>query len=348
MQEIQVGDDNINQEPEIIYEDESSVEVQSENEPAHQEEAHSIDNYQEEQVQEKPEKEKKHRIPAKTRINQITRRAYEAESRAQTAEQLLQKLQEENERLKKYNETSNKAVLSSSERALDSDINLARKMKLQAIENGDIQQQIDADEMLAAAVAEKKQLELNKYQQKIYEEEAALRAQQQKPYQSQNQYEKQSSPEWNPYEDDWVNNNPWFSEESDDFDPILQERAIKYAQFLAKKYQQDGKDSDIMGPEYFDTLSKYMNKFVAATPMRESPKQQNYGQGGLVMNRPRTTVGGVSGGSVPTQGGREVVRMTREEQEMARAHGWTDQQWIQFKKAADQKEKAGLLRTHMR
>ena len=62
------------------------------------------------------------------------------------------------------------------------------------------------------------------------------------------------------------------------------------------------------------------------------------------MNRPRGTVASV-GRSQPMGNQRETFRMSKDEQDMARAMGWSDQQWFQNKKLASKMEAEGRLNT---
>ncbi len=318
----------IENQPEIIYEGDEGYEEPQAEIVAEAEEP--------EEIEEEEPKGKKPRIPAKTRINQMSRKVHEESRRAEKAEQELNKLREENERLQRLSESANKSVLNSQEGMIDSYIKSAEQIYAKAIEDGDVSGQIEASKAIAAAMAQKNRLDEIKFNQKAMDEERQYTETKQKAAPHQEEYQAQ---EPSPEAQEWVSSNPWFNENADDFDPDLHQKAFAYAQWLDRDYARKGKDDLIGTHYYFDDLDRYMSKHIKPIqPVSQESK------GGLVMNRPKSNVAGV-GRANPPGGQREIFRMSREEQEMSKAMGWTDQQWFENKKLADRLEKEGRLLT---
>jgi hypothetical protein len=327
-----------NNEPEIIYEGEEGYEEKPVEVHSEEAEEHEVPTENKETESEKP---KKPRVSAKTRINQKNREYHEQLRRAEIAEKELHSLKEENERLRKISENSNKAMLSSQESMIDSHIRNAKQVKAKAIEDGDIQAQLDADEALAAAVSDKRRIDEYKIQQKMYEEDQKNHNNNQQHVRNQQQSEEENY--ITPEASEWLADNAWFDEDSEDFDPDLYQKALNYSQHLNRQYQRLGKTNRISTYEYFDDIDKYMSRHINTVPSN-ARNINSKSTGDLVMNRPRGTVAGV-GRTQPAGGTRETFRMSREEQDMARAMGWSDQQWFQNKKLAAEMESKGRLNT---
>lgn len=330
-------------EPEIIYEGEPGYQPLTEEGTGEPVEASAEDPEEELDEEEEPKgKARKPRVPAKTRINDLSRKYHTESRRAEKAEIELAKIREENERLKRLNESQNKSVVNSQESMIASSIMHARQLKAKAIEDGDIEAQVNADEALAVAIADKRQLDAVKVHQKLMEEDRQYQEQleKQRP-QNQRTSEYEDEVEATPEAVEWVATNPWFNESSEDYDPDLHQKAFAYAQYLDRDYLRKGKEDSIGTYEYFDDLNRYMSRHLQPVV----PK--NFNQGGLVMNRPKGTVAGVSRGA-PQSGQRERFMMSKDEQDMARAHGWTDQQWYNNKKLAETLEKSNRLTTRSR
>jgi hypothetical protein len=328
--------------PEIIYEGESGYvppEVIKEPEVV-TDEANEAEEFEEEETEEIHPKTRKPRVPAKTRINDLSRK-YHTEARERVkVEEALTKLREENERLKRLSESQNKSVISSQESMIQTNILHAKQMKLKALEDGDNEAQVNADEALAAAYADKRRLEEFRLQQKFHDEDRQYQEERQKQQpQNQRQVEEVEEAEATPEAREWVSENQWFDENSDEYDPDLHQKAFSYAQYLDRHYSRNGREGLIGSYEYFDDLNRYMSRHIQPQP------KKNFTQGGLVMNRPKAPVAGVNRGVSQPSGRRETVMMSRAEQDMARAHGWSDEKWFQEKKRAQQLEAQGRLIT---
>ena len=325
-------DMNMDNEPEvnIIYEgDEGYKEAKDENiEVANHEPEETIETEEYvEEVQQRP-KSKKPKTEASTRINQVTRKYYEELRRAEKAEQMLDEMKHEHEKLRKQYDSNNKAVLSSQEAMIDAQIRNAKYLKGKALEEGDIHSQVEADEALAAAVTDKRNLDAWKMQQKMYEEEMSKQSANPPQNVPRGSYSEPQQSHISPETFEWVEENPWFDQKSDEFDPDLYQKAMSYAAYLDNKYVGSGKQDRILSHEYFDDINRYMQKHL--NPVKS---KSNNIKGELVMNRPRSNVAGVSGSNYQGQN-RETFRMSQAEQDMARAHGWSDQQWFKNKKLA--------------
>jgi hypothetical protein len=329
--------DAIQNEPEIVYEDDQVVSEPSPEIVLEDEETEAPEEHLDEQVEDERQKPRKPRVPAKTRINDLSRKYHtEARERAK-AEEALTKLREENDRLKRLSESQNKSVISSQESMIDSSILHAQQLQRKAIEDGDIDAQVNAQAALAAAYADKRQLDAFKMQQKLAEEDRQYQEERQKQRPSAQHQAVEDEVEATPEAREWVSENQWFDENSDDYDPDLHQKAFSYAQYLDRQYARNGKQDRIGSYEYFDDLDRYMSRHLQPVTQRQST------QGGLVMNRPKAPVAGVSRSGSPQSGQRERLVMTRAEQDMARAHGWTDEQWFKNKKLAETMKKNNRL-----
>lgn len=318
--------------PEIIYEGQPGYEreeVKAQEDSEYEEE---IVEAEEAAVEAEKPKKRAPRIPAKQRINDLSRRYYSELRRAEKAEIELAALREERDRLQKSYEHQNKAVMNSQESMLDAHIQRAKQLKAKAIEDGDVESQLAADEALAVAVSDKRNLDAWKMQQKLYEES---QPKERVETRQQRNHVDHAPAEVTPEAEDWLADNAWFDERTDDFDPDLHQKAMSYAQHLESRYQRMGLEHKVMSHEYFDEIDRYMKKHLTK---KEAPQRQ----GDLVMNRPRNTVAPVQRAHVP--GHREVYRMSREDQEMARAMGWDDKKWIHYKKEAEKMEATGRLK----
>lgn len=318
-------DENSEDSPIIIHEGEEGYETNEKK-----------DELSEEPESDEVEAEKstrKPRIPAKTRINDISRKYHAELRRAEEAERELYRIKEENENLKRSYESSSKAVVSSQEGMIDAIIQRAKQMQQKAIEEGDVQGQVDATAALAEAYADKRNLDAWKTQQKAYEE-VRQREPEKRP---ESQQKRQSDVHITPEAEEWLENNGWFSEDSEEFDPELQQLAVLYSQSLDRRYHNAGVGHMIQSQEYFDEIDRYMNRKLQRN-------QNTKPQGELVMNRPRNTVSGVTRNG--TQGNqRETFRMSQAEREMARAMNWSDEQWFKNKKLAARMEADGRLKS---
>jgi hypothetical protein len=284
-----------------------------------------------EEVKDKPKP--KHRIPAKTRINQIQREKYQALDEANRLRDEAQRLLEENERLKQIADYSSEAAEKHYENGIKLRMDQIKQLKAQAIESGDVQAQIDADEKLASAAAEM-------YGQNSWKASQAMKMEQQRRAMESVQYQP-SGP--SPIAHQWVEENAsWFHPDSEDYHPDLAAEAESFADRLDAHYYRTGQQHLIQNSEeYFNEINAHLRNFYQQRYMNnQAPKR------GLNMKQSRTMVGTVRSGVHQSNGmsGQTVkVTLNPDEKDMARRMGVTDQVFLQ-KKIEDMRNNPGKRR----
>ncbi len=200
-------------------------------------------------IQEEKPKQKKGRVPGKTRINQLIREKYEAENETQA-------LRAENERLKKLQENANNAAMAHYDNSVQLKMDRAKQLKAQAIEIGDVSAQVDADVELSRVAAQMEQLDAWKAQQSHKQREADVMHEQQQ-HNNQQQYQ---TPDLNEETEEWLQENPWFDPRTSHYDADMQAEVKAYADALDRKLIRSGQEDKIMTREYFDAINGYVQK----------------------------------------------------------------------------------------
>ena len=204
------------------------------------------------------------------------------------------------------------------ERGYRAEDKLARYELQQAVESGDAKLIAQAQANLSAVQANIVQVENFKRANP-----QAFQAQPTQPQQQPPQRPAQPSPQQpqgpqqtqqNPATTAWIQANPWFNPEHDDFDAEMHTAAAQYAARLERRWQAQGRAAEIATPAYFKEVETYMQRefpdefeAAAAAP----PPARN---GGAPTAPPARTPppGAPQGGS-----GRKV-HLTGEERQMAR------------------------------
>lgn len=271
----------------------------------------------EEPVQEKPKV--RHRVPAKTRINQIQREKYQALDEAHRLREETQRLAEENERLRQLAEYSTDAAEKHYEDGIKLRLKEAKQQKVQAIESGDIQAQVDADERMASATSELHAHNSWKATQTVKKEQQK-RAMEYAPQQPQGP---------SPYAQRWVEDNAnWFHPDSENYHPELAAEAESFADRLDAHLYRTGQQHLIQNsPEYFNEINTHMRNVYKQRYMQSE-------QRGLNMKQSRNVVGTVRGGmgnSGAMQRQTQKVSLTADEKDIAKKMDVTEQAYLQAK-----------------
>jgi len=160
----------------------------------------------EEKEESKEEELEEYSQSVKRRIDKLTRKMREAERREQAAIEYAKKVQEENKNLNVISQVSSKERVASDEQSLQSTEQLLKTAYTQAVNDGDAEKQMEAQQKIAQLAIEKERLSLRKRkveQQEIKKEQPV----QEEPW-NQPQAQQQARPD--PKAQDWAEDNKWF------------------------------------------------------------------------------------------------------------------------------------------
>lgn len=206
------------------------------------------------------------------RINQLTKRAKEAEREREEALRYAQNIQAENTDVKQRLQTLDRSYIDEYGHRVSSEQARAKDELKSAIEMGDTDRQMQAQERITQLT-----LAADKHAQaKASREAQAQQAQQQQEYAQQQQYQpapRQAAPDQKAEE--WASKNDWFGEDD----------AMTFAAFgLHKKLVQE-EGFDPASNDYYDELD---NRMKNAFPHRFETEEVRE------TNRPSQSVAGVS------------------------------------------------------
>ena len=182
-----------------LKEDNKKQEVPS-TEPEVQVEEAPVEEVKEEELEEYSQS-------VKRRIDKLTRKMREAERREQAAIDYAKKVQEENKNLQSVSKASSAERVASDEQSLQSTEQLLKTAYQQAITEGDVEKQMEAQQRIAQLAIEKERLNLRK---RKVQQEAAKKEDpvQEQPWDSQPQTAQQAQPD--PKAQEWAQDNKWF------------------------------------------------------------------------------------------------------------------------------------------
>ena len=164
------------------------------------------------QVEEEPKQEGKeeeleeYSQSVKRRIDKLTRKMREAERREQAAIEYAKKVQEENKNLNVMSQATSKERVASDEQSLQSTEQLLKTAYTQAVTEGDVEKQMEAQQRIAQLAIEKERLSLRK--RKVEQQEIQKERPVEEPWNNQQQAQPQARPD--PKAQDWAEDNKWF------------------------------------------------------------------------------------------------------------------------------------------
>ena len=200
------------------------------------------------------------------RINQLTKRAKEAEREREEALRYAQNIQAENTDVKQRLQTLDRSYIDEYGHRVTSEQARAKDELKSAIETGDTDRQMQAQERITQLT-----LAADKHAQaKASRAAQAAQAEQQQAYAQQQQYQpapRQAAPDQKAEE--WASKNDWFGEDD----------AMTFAAFgLHKKLVQE-EGFDPASNDYYDALdSRMKNAFPHRFPDEEVTRQNRSGQ----------------------------------------------------------------------
>lgn len=242
-----------------IAEDEEEPEEEDDSEDEPEEaEAEDDDQVEPEEEEEEPRPRKR---DAERRISELARRAQEAEQRAQEIEARLQ--QESALR-----QQSDLAMMTHYEQRLRGDANVVLGQIEEAISMGDGRKQAELQ-------AQFNQLQNDLSGIDAWRKDAeAKMAEAQRAPEPKPQTQQQQQVTLEPRTRDWIEKNPWFQPQSEDFDAEMHEEATMFARRLERRFKADGRADEIGSSSYFKEIDKHMRaEFADAIPDRSAPKK---------------------------------------------------------------------------
>jgi len=203
------------------------------------------------QVEEEPKQEAKeeeleeYSQSVKRRIDKLTRKMREAERREQAAIEYAKKVQEENKNLNVMSQVTSKERVASDEQSLQSTEQLLKTAFTQAVSEGDVEKQMEAQQRIAQLAIEKERLGLRK--RKVEQQEIKKEQPVEEPWNNQQQAQQQAQPD--PKAQEWAQDNKWFGE-----DKAMTYTAMSYHDELLNE------GFDVSSEEYYTEIDRRIRK----------------------------------------------------------------------------------------
>ena len=218
------------------------------------------------QVEEAPKQEGKeeeleeYSQSVKRRIDKLTRKMREAERREQAAIDYAKKVQEENKNLSVMSQVTSKERVASDEQSLQSTEQLLKTAYTQAVTEGDVEKQMEAQQRIAQLAIEKERLSLRK--KKVEQQELQKEKLVEEPWNNQPQAQPQARPD--PKAQDWAEENKWFG-------------ADKAMTYTAMSFHDEliNEGFDASSEEYYTEIDRRIRKeFPHKFEDQSKPKQK--------------------------------------------------------------------------
>ena len=217
---------------------------------------------QEPQVETKEEKKEEeleeYSQSVKRRIDKLTRKMREAERREQAAIDYAKKIQEENKNLKTTSANTSRERVTSDEASITSTETLLNTAYKQAVEQGDVDKQVEAQQKIAELAIEKERLRLRKNR---LEQQTAQEPEQTVEQAIDAQPQPQAQPD--PKAQEWASDNKWFGTD----------KAMTYT---AMSFHDDliAEGFDATTDEYYNEIDRRIRKeFPQKFEDQSKPKQ---------------------------------------------------------------------------
>ena len=298
-----MSDDWTTVSPQAAKEEEDKVEFEIENEQPEQSE---LDFGEEEKAKpkqkaEEPEQaeEEEKESGAQKRIRQLVRQRKEREAQIEELQARQAELEARlRDREKEYSE-SIKSNLEVNERQINDKLELSKHAYRRAVESGDADQMLAAQEALSSAQAEAMQLKQSQYAYSKYQEELESSA--------KNTYEAQpaSTEQYDPKAIAWAGRNPWFGQ-----DNILTQAALQ----IDASMKDEGYDPS--DEEYYKEIDK---RLASAFPSRFEAQEEPVQTRQEAPAKASQVVAGASRTPNPSSG--RKVKLTQEDVRLAEKWG---------------------------
>ena len=199
-------------------------------------------------VEEKKEEElEEYSQSVKRRIDKLTRKMREAERREQAAIEYAKKVQEQNKNLQATSINTSRERVSSDEASIASTETLLNTALKQAVEAGDVEKQVEAQQKIAQIAIEKERLRLRK--NRLEQQEAAPPQEQQPVEEAIRMADPQAQPGPDPKAQEWAVDNKWFGTD----------KAMTYT---AMSFHDDlvAEGFDASSDEYYNEIDRRIRK----------------------------------------------------------------------------------------
>lgn len=194
------------------------------------------------------DKKPRKRNSAEERISKLTKEISDAAAYAMEKEREANEYKSMYVQLQEKNKFLTEASIVSYEKEAQEKLDRAKVDLKRAIDAGDTDAAVDAQERLAEAKALQGQVATYKVQQRG-SAPAKPAPQAQQPQQSELR---------NPIADGWIDRNSWVKHDSEDYNPEKAQDALKYAENLAAELHRNGRGAEVGTRRYFETIDKYM------------------------------------------------------------------------------------------
>jgi len=241
---------------------EVELEEQKSSEETKQEEVQQ-EQFQEE-VQETTDKEVEEQATSvQKRIDKLTRKMREAERQREEALRFAKQVQEENQKIKQNAYQLDKGYVNESTNRIESQIEAVKEKLKAAVSAGDVDSQIQANELLARLAAENERYKVR--QKQLADEEESYNAQSQQAQPTPPQQQEQVTPD--PKAQKWLAKNTWFAEST-----AMRETALS----IHSELVQEG--FDVSSDEYYSEIDKrireeFPHKFEDTKQIAQKPVQ---------------------------------------------------------------------------
>ena len=197
------------------------------------------------QEEKKDEELEEYSQSVKRRIDKLTRKMREAERREQAAIEYAKKIQEENKNLQATSINTSRERVSSDEASITSTETLLKTALKQAMEAGDVEKQVEAQEKMGQLAIEKERLRIRKNR---LEQQSA---QEEKPQVEDaiKMADPQAQPAPDPKAQEWASDNKWFGTD----------KAMTYT---AMSFHDDlvAEGFDATSDEYYNEIDRRIRK----------------------------------------------------------------------------------------
>jgi len=197
------------------------------------------------QEEKKDEELEEYSQSVKRRIDKLTRKMREAERREQAAIEYAKQIQEENKNLQATTINTSRERVSSDEASVASTETLLNTALKQAMEAGDVEKQVEAQQKMAQLAIEKERLRIRK--NKLAQQEQA--EQTEKPVEDVLKEPQQQQKAPDPKAQEWAEDNKWFGND----------RAMTYT---AMSFHDDlvAEGFDATSDEYYNEIDRRIRK----------------------------------------------------------------------------------------
>ena len=214
-----------------------------------------------EPVSEKKEEElEEYSQSVKRRIDKLTRKMREAERREQAAIEYAKKIQQENKNLQATSINTSRERVTSDEASITSTEALLNTAMKQAVEQGDVDKQVEAQQKMAELAIEKERLRLRKNK---LEQQKPVEQQESNVEDAIKMADPQAQPTPDPKAQEWASDNKWFGTD----------KAMTYT---AMSFHDDlvAEGFDATSDEYYNEIDRRIRKeFPQKFEDQSKPKQ---------------------------------------------------------------------------